>query len=275
MDTPTIDILETPSEWVAAASSVDVLQWNIFDFRPTELNSGSEIEGKQFLALRALWKSKEAEEFKPAAAWGIALAAYPGLYPIPQVPRGLASLSIVWYYHQLVQGPAAPPHEVPRPNRTIGGLNQCIQKSSQLLNKEHRSILYPDIENEQIVNTHLIDLFTSLGIICKITNCQWNISRKVFRVQKEVQTTQIDEQSSKPVSVVKKALLFETRTDGCLWSVDDQLRANVIYWNSSYLSEQTLLRRIMISQSHHEMHITISEYDHDYVDYQSNRPNHE
>ncbi|KAL2359627.1 hypothetical protein RJZ56_007520 [Blastomyces dermatitidis] len=76
MDTPTIDILETPSEWVAAASSVDVLQWNIFDFRPTELNSGSEIEGKQFLALRALWKSKEAEEFKPAAAWGIALVNF-------------------------------------------------------------------------------------------------------------------------------------------------------------------------------------------------------
>ncbi|KKZ68284.1 hypothetical protein EMCG_06040 [[Emmonsia] crescens] len=231
MDIPTIDIPETRNEWVADAGLVGVLQRSIFDFLPTELNSGSKIEKKQFLALRTIWTSKEAKEFKPAV-WGIALVnealqcltkvpewrtylravCSRSRDPIPQVPMGLASLSIVWYYHQLVQGRAAPPDKMPRPDRKI----KVKPVYPLFLLREHRSTLYPNLEDEQIVNMHLIGFLTSLEINCKITNCQWNFSRKIFKVERGVQTTCTNNQTFKPASVVEKVPLFEARTDDSL-----------------------------------------------------------
>lgn len=111
------------SKWKAEASRKSVVSTSIYQLPPTSLASGSKVSGKQFLALRTVWKTKKASDFKPSE-WGITALSpallelsthpswekyakcleggWPSTTPLVPVPD-LGSLSLAWYNQQKVR----------------------------------------------------------------------------------------------------------------------------------------------------------------------------
>ncbi|KAI0104626.1 hypothetical protein GGR51DRAFT_521573 [Nemania sp. FL0031] len=137
--------------------------------------------------------------------------------------------------------------------------------------------------DEQIVNTALLLYLNALAISCSQVQGHWTLHRKRFVLES------------------KGEKVYEARVDGYLCSKDNEVKAIVEvkpYTRSSKLENirmqeaaqmaawinsdppnvQTMreqkktCRRLLISQDHNQIFITIAEFDADYVDYICDRP---
>lgn len=153
--------------------------------------------------------------------------------PIPIIPENIGTFSLVSYYQQMTQQTEGTERGEPNPGPSVKTRSTIAQPTtpkkmnvremfetmglggdsdeqssaeksakSEPFSDELEQLMYPKVDDEQIVNASLIIFFNALAFHFKDMNGQWSMRRKAFNFGTQ-------KGSGKP--------LFQARTDGHLW----------------------------------------------------------
>ncbi|KAK5637612.1 hypothetical protein RRF57_013327 [Xylaria bambusicola] len=137
--------------------------------------------------------------------------------------------------------------------------------------------IFKAIQDEQIVNTALIEYLNALAIHCKDLKANWTLHRLPL-VTRDNQREKIYEarvdgylrrrRDGKPLAVIEVKPFTRTRKPD---DIRMQESAQMAAWINQYQPSNTDLegniKRLLISQDRHQIYLNFAVFDADYVDY--------
>ncbi|OAT13104.1 hypothetical protein BDBG_08371 [Blastomyces gilchristii SLH14081] len=131
--------------------------------------------------------------------------------------------------------------------------------------------LYPPVIDEQIINTALIIFLNAISIECDGVEAEWSLHRKSFKFGQHFEAETDGHLSifdrkgslSRAIVEVKRNLrenqpqiIYQETAEMAAWIFEEPDKEN-----------KYIYRRVLVSQNHMEIYLTIAEYDNGYVKY--------
>ncbi|EJT71723.1 hypothetical protein GGTG_10977 [Gaeumannomyces tritici R3-111a-1] len=172
-----------------------------------------------------------------------------------------------------------------RSHSSLSGKSATTQLSEHSAAGKDAVEIYPKAEDEQIVNTALIDYLISITITCKDVKGGWTLHRAAF-IANNMQKSPYPKTYESRVDGYfqtwsgRKAAIIEVKPFIRSWD-EPKIRMQEASQMAAWISQEPpesyqkggKARRLLIAQDRHEVFLTIATFDKAYVEYIRNEPN--